>query len=784
MIFRRIDVFMLTVAFIVSVFIFGAIYMIVYESAINQIKEISIQSAEATARQTFNNMYQLMKKGWTRNELLEFLEGVQEPHTAMNMEVNIYRGRTVKDLFGDIKEKGKGKFVIQVFRIGEPIVKEEGNLIHYIYPLKARKDCLRCHINAKEGDVLGVIEVKQDISANVEKVSRSLKYAALLIIPIPLAGALFVMFILKERIEKSFNKLDESIEHVNRVSDLSSIRMEEIDFGFEEINRVRDSIGKLVHRLRNIAVDKEILEFEMKLLERFIITSEAIADWKGFLRAILIEVSGILNYAYFFTVFKESDDEFSVHVFWNCECRKKDKCEDKLESIIVDTLKKHNLYVAGASISFDHTYLDSVQKFNGCWTKDIRTLTKSLILEEPLIGGAVGIGVSISETESEVKKLAVEGLLSTLLNIIGSIKAINKYTKELEYFATRDPLTNLYNQRVFWELLEYEIEGAKRHNYKFALFVIDIDNFKLINDTYGHNFGDRFLREISKVLTKILRKEDIVARYGGDEFTIILPYITLKEVVKVAERLMNTFEKFSLKAPDNKAVKVTASVGIAIFPDHAEDAKKLFVLADNMMYKAKKEGKNKFIIPNEEDLAEAAREFANKSFLVLETVEKKNVIPFFQPIMNLRTKKVEAYEVLMRIQHGSDILSAAEFIHIAERIGVIHRLDYILMEKALQKVKDSGCKPIIFINLSPKALILTDFLKAVKSILKNFNFPYENIVFEITERETVRNLDMLKRFVENLKLEGFSFAVDDFGSGFASFTYIKFFPIDFIKIDG
>ena len=213
-------------------------------------------------------------------------------------------------------------------------------------------------------------------------------------------------------------------------------------------------------------------------------------------------------------------------------------------------------------------------------------------------------------------------------------------------------------------------------------------------------------------------------------------------------------------------------------------AKDLFLFADNMMYKAKSGGKNTIIIPTEEDVVEVFRATGEKTVIVMNAIEEKTVIPYFQPIINMETGKVDGHEVLSRIRTDKGILDAEEFIEVAEQLGVVSKLDYVVMEKVFQKVKDEGYEGYLFINLSPKSLIIKEFIPGVLKLTDKYGIDHRTIVFEITERDTVKNISLLEKFVHELKSEGFKFAIDDFGSGFSSFHYIKRFPIDFVKIEG
>ncbi len=781
---KRLDCFLLTTTLLVATLVFVGIYIFVYRSTLSLIEKNNTYFAEAIAKETFNDMFQLMSKGWKREELLEFLKGVRSAHEDMKMEVNIFRGNKVKALFGSIEEPPRDPYVIEAFETGKKIVRESGNLLYYTYPLKARKECLRCHINAKVGDVLGVIEIKHDVAPIISELKKEIAIVGLYLIPIPLIGAGIVAFVFNRRIERSLKKLNESIDQLESVSDLSTIEVNKIDFGFEEINRIGESIGRLVDRLRNIAVDRDILEFELKLLEKSVITSEAITDWKDFFKTILDDVSQILDYVYFMVVSREENETYNVNIFWACNCYKDEAYKKELERQIVNSLQSMKFCSIRASVNFEHISLSKVKDVSECDLGEIHLFTKRLSLKKPNIDVIVGMGVSSGEVMREVKEHAVEALLVALLNALGSIKAVSKYTEKLEYFAARDPLTGLYNQRMFWELFQYEVERAKRHDYKFSLLIIDLDNFKLINDFYGHNFGDQVLKHIADILENVFRDEDVVARYGGDEFAIILPYTGSEEAKKVAARLSKALEQFSIEAPNGKPVKVTSSIGIAVFPDHGTDARELFILADSMLYKAKEAGKNRFVIPAEEDLQEVEQGLANRSLFILERTGELKIVPYFQPILNLRSGKTEGYEVLMRVEHEGGTFPTMDFIYTAERLASIHKIELSLIEKALEEISGKDCEPLLFFNLSPKVLIVEEFLSSVREIIRNHNIDFSRIVFEITERETVRSFEVLRKFGAELKREGFNLAVDDFGSGFASFTYIKMLPIDFIKIDG
>jgi diguanylate cyclase (GGDEF)-like protein len=529
-------------------------------------------------------------------------------------------------------------------------------------------------------------------------------------------------------------------------------------------------------------INKNILEFETRLLEKFLITSNITKEWKEHVGNLLLEVNKVMESYAFFSVFCVKKETYDVDIFWRNA--PSDKTKKSFQKIITEKIMKSPMITNGASLKIIHNIVDNSVSLPCINKRCIESQIKSLVLPFPQIGGAIGVGIQ-SEMASDITcSFVVEGILTTFLNAVGSIKEISKHTKDLEYHATRDPLTDIYNQRMFWDLLTHEIDRSRRYNYKFSLLVIDIDNFKSINDLYGHAFGDKFLSGVVVKIKEVLRQGDIFARYGGDEFAVVLVETNKEQAMLVANRIKDSVVALSIPSVDGAEVRTTSSIGLSVFPDHANNAKDMFIFADNMMYRAKAKGKNKVIMPTHNDVVEVFKDVSKKTLIVTNAIEDKKITPFFQPIINTQTDKIECYEVFGRIETNEGILRAGEFIDITERLGIISKLDLVLMEKAFEKVATEGYKGCLFFNLSPKSMLLDEFIIDVKKLTKEYKIKCNRIVFEMTERDTVKNITLLETFIDNLRAEGFKFAIDDFGSGFSSFHYIKRFPLDFVKIEG
>lgn len=382
---------------------------------------------------------------------------------------------------------------------------------------------------------------------------------------------------------------------------------------------------------------------------------------------------------------------------------------------------------------------------------------------------------------SEDSLIAEVSHLSRYFNKL--LHTVQEYKHQVEEYSVKDPLSGLYNRTKFEDFLNHEIMRSSRNGHNFCVILLDLDNFKHINDIHGHPVGDLALKEISSILRTLSRKTDIVARLGADEFALLLPETKIEQGRDVAEKIRLKLEETTLNLPAGKT-RILASFGLVAYPQNGDSADKIAVSMDVAMYKAKRLGKNCVSTIDDNDNLEARRSISRAQFLQ-EALDHDRVEPFFQPIIDPKTGKIFAYEALARILDNNKVISAGEFIEYAEEFGMAQTIDDRIFQKGFKALKDSNDPNIhLFLNVSSKTFANEERLRRLPETLKSYGLKPEQVVLEITEREALPHLNQIIRLVDDLRAQGLKFALDDFGSGFSSFMYLKYFTIDFVKIEG
>ncbi|MDH5599743.1 MAG: EAL domain-containing protein [Gammaproteobacteria bacterium] len=362
------------------------------------------------------------------------------------------------------------------------------------------------------------------------------------------------------------------------------------------------------------------------------------------------------------------------------------------------------------------------------------------------------------------------------------------YETELTYQAQHDRLTGLQNRSFFQEELECLISRISRRNDTCALIYLDLDQFKYVNDTIGHAAGDELLVEVSQLLKDKLREGDLLARFGGDEFTILLYDTDNHAVDIIARNLLGFFESYQFYSK-SQHFNITCSMGITYINKYTESAECALSQADIACNMAKKQGRNTFHIYDAADKhLDGMTEDMGWASRVKTAYENDHFSLVYQPIVSVQDGKVEDYEVLLRmnLDDGQRILPGG-FIPAAERFGLINNVDRWTVSHAmhaLAKLHEENSSIRFAINLSGRAFDDKELLPMIQGILDNSGLEPTSLTFEITETAAIANINAAKIFITKLKDMGCQFALDDFGTGFCSFSYLKNLPVDKLKIDG
>lgn len=358
--------------------------------------------------------------------------------------------------------------------------------------------------------------------------------------------------------------------------------------------------------------------------------------------------------------------------------------------------------------------------------------------------------------------------------------------ERVQYLATHDSLTGLPNRTLFHELLQMTLETASRYQHRFSLLFIDLDRFKLINDTLGHDAGDTLLRTVASRLRQCLRSSDVLARMGGDEFVVLLQNTPRLDRVQVVARklLRAAIEPVELYGQD---YRVTASIGIAMYPRHGRDAHELLRNADQAMYMAKEEGKNtyQFFSPRRDHVA---LERMTVETQLRNALQRDELYLHYQARTNLDNGEISGVEALLRWRNPKlGQIQPANFIPVAEETGLIIPIGrWVLLEACKQNMawQEQGLPPIgMAVNLSTRQFMDPQLVTDLTEVLDKTGMPPELLELEITESMLITNTDKAVEILESLKAMGVRVAIDDFGVGYSSLAQLKNFPVDTLKVD-
>lgn len=381
-----------------------------------------------------------------------------------------------------------------------------------------------------------------------------------------------------------------------------------------------------------------------------------------------------------------------------------------------------------------------------------------------------------------VKKLtSIPGIANTLIMLIAII-ILRKQLVQREKDIVTDFLTGLKNRRGLMRILAQKTKEKK----PFYLLYVDLDDFKFVNDNYGHKCGDQLLRIISQRMLEICGKDAVVSRLGGDEFVLLLP--ELQDINGEARKVVDSIGSRMLISGKDQSVEcyVTASVGIVHYPSDSTEADALLKYADIAMYQAKRSGKNK-IYRFDVNMETEMLRHAELESIIKESLDKDYFYLVYQPQYDINSRRLRGFEALLRLKTGDGItVSPGEFIPVAEETDLILRIDEYVIRHALREFYElirQGRKVKLSINVSAKNICRYGFAVMMKEILQETVFPPEYLEIEITEYCIVQSLENAMENIRELKELGVDIALDDFGTGFASLSYLSRLSIDLLKVD-
>lgn len=371
--------------------------------------------------------------------------------------------------------------------------------------------------------------------------------------------------------------------------------------------------------------------------------------------------------------------------------------------------------------------------------------------------------------------------------IFTDITSLKEADRKLYFYANHDVLTKLANRVQFESHLKSTIESCKRRDSKIALFFIDLDKFKDVNDTYGHKIGDEMLKTVAKRLEQSIRKEDFIARLGGDEFVLIVKDVkNSQDMLALANKLNeNIKEPITL---DDKVFFMSLSIGISIFPEDGKDSDDLIKHADAAMYEVKESGRNGYKLYNQNMTDKISQKVTIQNELKI-AISKDEFEMYYQAVVDIEKNEIIGAEALVRWNHKKiGVLAPARFINFLDEGGMAVEFGELVFKKVLHDIQIINSKLgnqdfKVAINISPEYFFKYTFVEDIIDYCKDFSIETKQIELELLETNIMKNSEISKKKIDELHNKGFKIAIDDFGTGYSSLNYLKNFSVDKLKID-
>ncbi len=386
--------------------------------------------------------------------------------------------------------------------------------------------------------------------------------------------------------------------------------------------------------------------------------------------------------------------------------------------------------------------------------------------------------------ETQFNDLYRQGKVSGVTVTLDNIDDRKKAELKLNHLASHDTLTNLYNRHYFDTELKRLAETAKGHGHVHYLLYLDLDHFKIINDTQGHYQGDIILKEVAASITSVKREADVFCRVGGDEFALLLPRTLKEEAQELAQSICDLLQQGHYQFND-RIYKISCSIGVTEINGEEQKPETYLQQADIALYVAKKRGRNLVHLYGKEDRdTEDFQASVQWVHILQQAIINDQLILHFQPVVDAHTRDVKYFEALVRLEIDGKMIMPGEFIPALERVEDINLLDHQVISKAMSMISEHQVLRKVAINLSAQAFSDERLLPLVEEKLKQFGVAPGQIIFEVTESASLTNLGATQDMIAKLMELGCEFSIDDFGTGFSTFSYLKQLPANCVKVDG
>ncbi|WP_031436144.1 putative bifunctional diguanylate cyclase/phosphodiesterase [Methylobacter tundripaludum] len=556
----------------------------------------------------------------------------------------------------------------------------------------------------------------------------------------------------------------------------------------QHIQNLMIEFNQTLLELSSVLIEKDLLERQSRVLERIILSHEHISQWKEFVQEILADFYAIFPFNFFYIAFAEANG-LSLYLYYLGQCS--DEVRAQARGLLSQQMLQSIGLPADSALDIEEFNIQCGAEIKTKTDLNIRMISVPVPDHSPNLAGLLGVAYAAENNLSAQEASVIRAILAVMVMVVGSSKVLSRTLLELEYYAVHDPLTGLHNRRQFNDILHYEIGRSERHKHEFSVLMLDLDDFKDINDSYGHPTGDTALCAIADALLEHTRNGDLCARIGGDEFAIILTETGSEGARVVAENVSRALREMAITSSQGNRFHLTVSIGVSSYPIDGQTIDTLLEGVDAAMYKAKDMGKDSVCTFDATETRVSIRETRDNAENLREALKEGRIVPYYQSIVNCQSGELFAFETLARLKSPTgETTSAAMFIETIDKYGLARELDLAMInnsfaaKRACMDANRPEANAKIFINLSVQEIQGRGILGYAEELCQKLELPPESIVFELLERDAIGDMTNMRRFLTNLRRKGFAFALDDFGTGYNSFHYLRELRFEYVKIDG